>query len=142
MCVCVCVCVYIYIMYVYIYICIHKLRIKEDTLILCDWVSHLSTYHKRKVLSHERLGAKLRVTENWCVLFNSLTCVYLALLPQYWARYAKVDSTPTFIYICIHTHTHTHTHTHIYIYIYIYICRYVFVCVRLYIWKLDKWIRG
>ena len=136
LCVCVCVCVCVYI-YIYIYnVCIHKLRIKEDTLILCDWVSHLSTYHKRKVLSHERLGAKLRVTENWCVLFNSLTYVYLALLPQYWARYAKVDSTPTFIYIYIHTHTHTH------IYIYIYICRYVFVCVCIYIWKLDKWIRG
>ena len=30
-----------------------------------------------KVLSDERLGAKLRVTENRCVLFNSLTCVYI-----------------------------------------------------------------
>ena len=52
-----------------------------------------------KVLSDERLGAKLRVTENRCVLFNSLTYVYLALLPQHRALYAKVDSTPTFIYI-------------------------------------------
>ena len=30
----------------------------------------------RKVLSDEHLGAKLRVTENRCVLFNSLTYVY------------------------------------------------------------------
>ena len=30
-----------------------------------------------KVLSDERLGAKLRVTENRCVLFNSLTYVYI-----------------------------------------------------------------
>ena len=55
-----------------------------------------------KVLSDERLGAKLRVTENRCVLFNSLTYVYLALLPQHRALYAKVDSTPTFIYIYIY----------------------------------------
>ena len=30
-----------------------------------------------KVLSDERLGAKLRVTENRCVLLNFLTYVYL-----------------------------------------------------------------
>ena len=30
-----------------------------------------------KVLSDERLGAKLRVTENRCVLFNSLTYIYI-----------------------------------------------------------------
>ena len=30
-----------------------------------------------KVLSDERLGAKLRVIENRCVLFNSLTYVYI-----------------------------------------------------------------
>ena len=30
-----------------------------------------------KVLSDERLGARLRVTENQCVLFNSLTYVYI-----------------------------------------------------------------
>ena len=41
------------------------------------------------------------------ILFNSFTYIYPALLPQHWALYAKVDSTPTFIYI--------------YIYIYIYI---------------------
>ena len=29
------------------------------------------------------LGAKLRVTENRCVLFNLSTYVYLALLPQH-----------------------------------------------------------
>ena len=32
------------------------------------------------------------------VFFNSLTYVYLALLPQHRALYAKVDSTPTYIY--------------------------------------------
>ena len=51
-----------------------------------------------KVLSDERLGAKLRVTENRCVLFDSFTYIYPALLPQHWALYAKVDSTP-YIYI-------------------------------------------
>ena len=56
----------------------------------------------KQVRSDERLGAKLRVTENRCVLFNSLTYVYLALLPQHWALYAKVDSTPKFIYIYIY----------------------------------------
>ena len=62
-----------------------------------------------RYLSDERSGAKLRVTENRCVLFNSLTYVYLALLPQHWALYAKVDSTPTFIYLFI-----------------IYICTYIY----------------
>ena len=52
--------------------------------------------------SDEHLGVKLRVTENRWVLFNSLTYVYLALLPQHWALYAKVDSTPTFLYIHIY----------------------------------------
>ena len=36
-----------------------------------------------KVLSDERLGAKLRVTENRCVLFDSFTYIYPALLPQH-----------------------------------------------------------
>ena len=31
---------------------------------------------RKRVLSDECLGAKLRVTENRCVLFNSLTYVY------------------------------------------------------------------
>ena len=62
-----------------------------------------------RYLSDEGSGAKLRVTENRCVLFNSLTYLYLALLPQYWALYAKVDSTPTFIYLFI-----------------IYICTYIY----------------
>ena len=61
-----------------------------------------------KVLSDERLGAKLRVTENRCVLFDSFTYIYPALLPQHWALYAKVDSTP---------------------YIYIYIYRYIYIYV-------------
>ena len=30
-----------------------------------------------KVLSDERLGAKLRVTENRCVLFDSLNYIYI-----------------------------------------------------------------
>ena len=52
-----------------------------------------------KVLSDERLSAKLRVTENRCVLFNSLTYVCLALLPQQGALYAKVDSTHIHLYL-------------------------------------------
>ena len=61
----------------------------------------------------ECLGAKLRVTENWCVLFDSFTYIYSALLPQHWALYAKADSIPTFI--------------NIYIYIYIYIYNYIYI---------------
>ena len=73
-----------------------------------------------KVLSDERLGAKLRVTENRCVLFDSFTYIYPALLPQHWALYAKVDSTP-FLYI------------YILIYIYIYIDRYRYIYIKLYV---------
>ena len=67
-----------------------------------------------KVLSDDCLGAKLRVTENRCVLFDSFTYIYKALLPQRWALYTKVDSTPTFI---------------IYIYIYIYIYHICVHCI-------------
>ena len=64
---------------------------------------------------------KLRVTKNRCVIFNSLTYIYLALLPQHWALYAKVDSIPTFIHLCIYIHTHIHTYIHTYMHIQIYI---------------------
>ena len=40
-----------------------------------------------------------RMPKNRCVLFDSFTYIYSALLPQHWALYAKVDSTPTFVYI-------------------------------------------
>ena len=79
-------------------------------LSLLSFGKNLSTIN-RTFLSDERLGAKLRVTENRCVLFNSLTYVYLALLPQHCALYAKVDSTHIHLYVC----------AYIYIYIYIYI---------------------
>ena len=62
-------------------------------------------------LSDERLGAKLRITENRCVLFNSLNYVYLALLPKHWALYAKVDSDPTFKYIYIYLYIYIYTKT-------------------------------
>ena len=39
--------------------------------------------------------------KNQCVLFDSFTYIYSALLPQHWALYAKVDSTPTYIYIYV-----------------------------------------
>ena len=69
-----------------------------------------------KVLSDQRLGAKLRVTENRCVLFDSFTYIYPALLPQHWALYAKVDSTPhlyiyLFIYL-LHTYRDKRTKMH------------------------------
>ena len=79
--------------YIYIYIyMVAELSIYKwenqrgsiDSLLL--WVSHLSTHQttfsekREKVLSDEHLVAKLRVTENWCVPFDSLS----------------------------HTHTHTH----------------------------------
>ena len=44
---------------------------------------YINIYIYRKVLSDERLGVKLRVTENQCVLFDSLTYIYSALLPQH-----------------------------------------------------------
>ena len=42
------------------------------------------------------------VRQNWCVLFDSFTYIYTALLPQHWALYEKVDSTPKFIYLYIY----------------------------------------
>ena len=44
---------------------------------------------KNKVLSAERLGTKLRVTENRCVLFNSLShaYIYLRLRRMRWKAY-------------------------------------------------------
>ena len=78
--------------YIYIYIFIHTENIYIEKFCLTS----------EKVLSDARLGAKLRVTENRYVLFNSLTYVYLALLPRHWALYANVDSTPTFIYILMY----------------------------------------
>ena len=47
--------------------------IKEDASILC--YSEFCIYSLNKVLSDERLGAKLRVTENQCVLFDSFTYI-------------------------------------------------------------------
>ena len=47
----------------------------SSVLLLCSFVLVRSSLNK--VLSDERLGAKLRVTENRCVLFNSLTYVYV-----------------------------------------------------------------
>ena len=61
------------------------------------------TVWQAKVLSDERLGAKLRVTENQCVLSDSFTYICSALLLQHWALFAKVDSTPTFIYIYVYS---------------------------------------
>ena len=62
------------------YVYLHKLKNKRGCIdYLWLWVSHLST----------------RQTE---------LSVYLALLPQHWALYAKVDSTPTFMYIYILRH--------------------------------------
>ena len=54
-------------MYVCIYIYIGSLRGKQG----------------KQALSDERLGAKLTVTENRCVLFDSFTYIYSALVPQH-----------------------------------------------------------
>ena len=62
MCVCVCVCV---------------------CACVCVCVCVCMYVCKTKVQSDERLGAKLRITENRCVLFNSLAYVYLALPTQH-----------------------------------------------------------
>ena len=80
---------------------------------------------KKWQTTDECLGAKLRVTENRCVLFDSFTYIYSALLPQHWALYAKADSTPTFIYIYIYIYNFFFSFTFInqsmvtYIYIYV-----------------------
>ena len=88
-----------------------------------------------KVLSDEHLGAKLRVTENRCVLFDSFTYIYLALLPQHRALYAKVDSTPTFIYGYIYIYIYG------YIYIYIYIFFFLLICIIFFIVSLFVMFR-
>ena len=72
--------------YIYIYIYISE-RIKEDASILC----------------YSEFRAQALVRQN------------SALLPQHWALYAKVDSTPTFIYIDI--------------YLFIYLSIYLFICL-------------
>ena len=46
-----------------------------------------------------RTSAEARKSENRCVLFDSFTYIYSALLPQHWALYAKVDSTHIYIYM-------------------------------------------
>ena len=72
----------------------------------------------------ECLGAKLRVTENRCVLFDSFTYIYSALLPQHWALYAKADSTPTFLYTYIYIQfffSYTFIDQSMVTYIYIYV---------------------
>ena len=85
---------YIYIytnqQYIYIYGCqpsiLQKLNQKERKVYTRpSREPYLNTYRINiyKVLSDERLGAKLRVTENRCVLFDSFTYIYSALLPQY-----------------------------------------------------------
>ena len=50
-----------------------------------------------KVLSDERLGAKLRVTENRCVLFDSFTYIYIYLFGKKidGSAYAQFSNTPT-----------------------------------------------
>ena len=54
-----------------------------------------------EVLSDERLGAKVRVTENRCVLFNSLTYVYIYI----------------YIYIYISKRVNIFHNTHIFFYL-------------------------
>ena len=100
--------------YIYIYNKWKNQRGHIDSLLL--WVSRLSacqTELSTWALSDERLSDML-------VLFDSFTYIYSALLPQHSALYAKVDSTPTFIYIYIYIYIHTCIHTYIYIHNYIY----------------------
>ena len=72
MCVCVCVCVGS--------LCI------DFSVLQCSILRSRARYilqWGKQALSDERLGAKLRVTENRCVLFYSFTYIYSALLPQH-----------------------------------------------------------
>ena len=54
-------------------------RIKEDVSILCysEVCAYALIRRKQKVLSDECLGVKLRVIENWCVLYDSLTYMFI-----------------------------------------------------------------
>ena len=93
--------------------------------------------------------APKRSLENQCVLYNYLTYVYLALLPQHWALYAKVDSTPTYkkkyiyiyidlfmyIYIYIYLINYIFKYISINIYLYIYIYIFVYIYIYIYIYK-------
>ena len=74
------VCVYLYI-YIYIYIYIYVKESKRTHRF--SVTLSFNVLARQKVLSDERLGAKLRVAENRCVLFDSFTYVYSALLPQH-----------------------------------------------------------
>ena len=102
----------VYLAYIYIYIYIY-IWVKESkrthrfsvTLSFAPKRSSDRTVGQAKVLSDERLGAKLRVTENQCVLFDSFTYICSALLLQHWALFAKVDSTLTFLYIYIYVYS-------------------------------------
>ena len=58
-------------------------------------LSLVANFHNYIVLSDERLGAKLRVAENRCVLFNSLT--YVNFLPYIYGQIYISFVFPTFI---------------------------------------------
>ena len=55
------------------------------------------THRFSVTLSDERLGAKLRVTENRCVLFDSFTYIYIYLFGKKidGSAYAQFSNTPT-----------------------------------------------
>ena len=101
----------------------------------CSWISiYIYIYTSilcysqfQKVLSDERLGAKLRVTENRCVLFDSFTYIYPTLLPQHWALYAKVDSASSFIYIYIYIYISLSIYQSIYLLVYLSIYLYIYI---------------
>ena len=63
--------------YIYIYIYIKRTHRFSVTLNFAPKRSSESESLVVRVLTDERLGAKLRVTENRCVLSNSLPSVYL-----------------------------------------------------------------
>ena len=60
---------------IYIYICIYKCGGRVYLGIKCSMLS--VSERIKEALSDERLGVKLRVTENRCVFFDSFTCIYI-----------------------------------------------------------------
>ena len=96
------------------------------------------TFFSEKVLSDERSGAKLRVTENRCVPFNSLIYVYIYkyILVKESKRTHRFSVTLSFAPKCSSNRTFSEKKVlsdklsvclYIYIYIYIYLFIYIYI---------------
>ena len=80
-----------------------------------------------KVLSNEHLGAKLRVTENQCVLFDSFTYIYTQLF------YHSIMSTLCQGRLYPHIYYIYFIYIYIYIYFFFFFFFYLFICLSIYL---------